>query len=306
LRNFITDSKFLTQRRRGAKAQRNIYKKIFAPLRLCAFAFILCASVSAQKIAVLTPEKTGASESFAENLKTSLAEKFRVLNSSLSETAFLSASVEKPFNMTTEEAKNTGAAIGCDFFLLVRSENLRRFSLEKKEYFESYAAVFAVSARTGRLVFWKLQNFNGDDSKTAEKLLFESGGELAKEISAKLPGIAQAELAEKSIKLEEIPDEDSPAAKNFRAPLPYRRLSPQYTALANLYSVAATVDIEVDFDDSGTILRTEIVRWAGFGLDESVTETVRKMNWRPAARSGKPLPVRVLLRYNFKKIEKEE
>ena len=105
--------------------------------------------------------------------------------------------------------------------------------------------------------------------------------------------------------IEEMPADDSPAAKNFRSPLPYRRLSPQYTTTAYLYSVAATVDIEVDFDETGKILRTEIVRWAGFGLDEAVTETVRKMNWRPATRAGKPLPIRVLLRYNFKKIEEE-
>ena len=82
--------------------------------------------------------------------------------------------------------------------------------------------------------------------------------------------------------------------------------SPPYTALANLYRVTATVDIEVDFDESGVVSHTEIVRWAGFGLDEAVAETVRKMNWRPALKNGKAIPIRVLLRYNFKKIEKEE
>lgn len=273
-------------------------------LLLTAYCFLLTAH--AQKIAVLTPEKSGLSESFAENFKTSLAPNFKILNSSLSEAAFLSAGVEKPFNMTTDTAKIVGEAIGCDFFLLVKSANLHRFSLEKKEYFESYAAVYAVSARTGRLVFWKLQSFNGFDEKAAEKLLFESTAELAKEISARLPQVFKAELTEKRAKFEEVPLEDSPDAKNFRSPLPYRRISPQYTSIANLYSVAATVDAEVDFDENGAILRVEIVRWAGFGLDESVAETVRKMNWRPASRNGKPLPIRVLLRYNFKKIDKEE
>jgi hypothetical protein len=36
-----------------------------------------------------------------------------------------------------------------------------------------------------------------------------------------------------------------------------------------------------------------------------VTDAVRAMNWRPAMRGGKPLPMRVLLRYNFTKVEKE-
>ncbi len=273
-------------------------------LLLTAFCLLLT-TAHAQKIAILTPEKSGLSESFAENLKAPLAEKFKVLNSSMSEAAFLSAGVEKPFNMATGEAKIVGAAIGCDFFLLVKSENQRRFSLEKKEYFESYAAVYAVSARSGRLVFWKLSSFNGYEESAAQKLLFESTGDLAKEISAKLPQIYKDELTEKRAPVEEVPLEDSPAAKNFRAPLPYRRISPPYTPAANLYSIAATVDIEVDIDENGKILRTEIVRWAGFGLDEAVTETVRKMNWRAAARDGKPLPIRVLLRYNFKKIDKE-
>ncbi|HEY8560868.1 MAG TPA: energy transducer TonB [Pyrinomonadaceae bacterium] len=273
-------------------------------LLLTAYGSLLVAP--AQKIAVLTPSKTAVGETYAEKLAVSLSEKFKVLNSSLSEAAFLSADVEKPFNMTTEEAKIVGAAIGSDFFLLVRSENLTRFSLEKKEYFESYAAVYAVSARTGRLVFWKLQSFTGSDAKTAEKLLFESIGELAKEISVRLPVVAKEESTEKSVRLAEIPADNSPDAMDFRAPLPFRRLSPPYTPTANLYSVAATVDIEVDFDEAGVITRTGIARWAGFGLDESVAETVRRMNWRPATRGGKPLPIRVLLRYNFKKIEKED
>jgi hypothetical protein len=308
LRNFITNRKnnFSTPRRKDAKARSFFYKHFFAALRLCAFALILAFPLFAQKIAILTPEKNERSENFAEKLKNSLSGKFKILDSSLSETAFLSAGVEKPFNMTTAEAKIVGAAIGCEFFLLVKAANQQRYSFEKKEYFESYAAVYVVSSRTGRLVFWKLQSFNGNNPKNADKLLFDSTDELANEISEKLPVIAREELNEKIAKLEEIPDENSPEAKNLRSPLPYRRISPQYTATANLYSVAATVDIEVDFDESGKILRTEIVRWAGFGLEESVTETVRKMNWRPATRDGKPLPIRVLLRYNFKKLDKEE
>jgi len=285
---------------------KNLFKfRIIKAVFILLTAHCLLLTARAQKIAILTPEKNGVSESFADDLKTSLKGDFKVLNSALSEAAFLSASVEKPFNMTTEEAKIVGEAIGCDFFLLVKSENLQRFSLEKKEYFESYAAVYAVSARTGRLVLWKLYSFKGFEKKAAEKLLFESTADPAKEISARLPQVFKEELTEKRAKFEEVPLESSPDAKNFRAPLPFRRISPQYTPIANLYSVAATVDAEVDFDENGSVLRVEIVRWAGFGLDESVAENVRKMNWRAASRGGKPLPIRVLLRYNFKKIDKE-
>ena len=103
-----------------------------------------------------------------------------------------------------------------------------------------------------------------------------------------------------------MPTENSPEAKNFRPPLPYKRIKPPYTRTAYLYSVEATVDVEIDVDETGKISRAEIVRWAGFGLDESVRETIRRMNWKAADRNGKSLPMRVLLRYNFKKIEPDD
>ncbi len=130
---------------------------------------------------------------------------------------------------------------------------------------------------------------------------------MSAEISQKLKTDAKEKSNGKSAdNFESLPDENSPEAKDFRPPLPYKRIRPEYTKIANLYSVEATIDIEIDVDETGKVARAEIVRWAGFGLDESVTETVRKMNWRPAERNGKTLPVRVLLRYNFKKIAPDE
>ena len=63
--------------------------------------------------------------------------------------------------------------------------------------------------------------------------------------------------------------------------------------------------IEADIGPDGKILATRIARWAGFGLEESVEKAVREMNWRPAMRKGTALPMRVLLRYNFTKKDKE-
>jgi TonB family protein len=152
-----------------------------------------------------------------------------------------------------------------------------------------------------------LQSFEAEKPFEAEKLLFASTGNLASEIFDKLKLVTKAELNEKpNEKIEQVPAENAEDAKNFRPPLPYKRLKPEYTRLAYIYDVKATVDISIDLNENGEILRTEIVRWAGYDLDESVTNTVRKMNWRPAERNGKTLPMRVLLRYNFKKIEKED
>jgi TonB family protein len=296
----------LTQRRRGAEAQRFFYKFFFASLRLCVFALILVFPVFAQKIAVLTPDKTVGSQIFAAELGKSLSQNYKILDASLSEAAFRSNFYENPFNLSSTEAKNIGAAIGCDYFLLVKYETLRRSSFKKDEYYESYAVIFAVSSRTGNLVFWKLNSFETDKPSEAEKKLFDSIGALTKEISDALQAAKNREITRSpDRKIEELPSENSPETKNFRPPLPFRRIKPEYTATANFYDIEATVDILVDIDENGKILRTEITRWAGYGLDESVTEAVRKMNWRPAERSGKTLPMRILLRYNFKNIEDE-
>jgi TonB family protein len=264
----------------------------------------LFAAYAQSKVAVLAPEKNAQSQTFAGELENSLSKNFRVLDGSLSETAFRSAKYEKPFNLSREESKNIGAAIGCDYFLLVKAETLRRYSFSKKEFYESYAVIYAVSSRSGRLVFWKLTNGEAETAEKAERKLFDSIKDLSAEISNKLKITSREELDEKlTAKLEELPADNSPEAKNFRSPLPYKRIRPEYTKIANLYGIEATVDAEIDVDENGKILNIEIVRWAGFGLDESVTETIRKMQWRAASRDGKNLPLRVLLRYNFKKIE---
>lgn len=281
--------------------------KFFSKAALICVLLVGPLSAQAQKIAVIIPEKTDLSGKFAEKLETSLSAKFKVLDASLSEAAFRSVTVENVFNLTTDEAKTIGAAIGCDYFLLFEARNQRRAALSKPDYYESYAPVYVASARTGRLVFWKMQSLEAANPIDAEKLFLASTDALAAEIYEKLKIVSKEELTEKVVsKIEEVPLENTVGAKNFRPPAPFKRLKPEYTSVASLYRVTATVDILVDLDASGTITRREIVRWAGYGLDESVAETVRKMNWRAAERDGKFVPMRFLLRYNFKKIEKEE
>ena len=102
--------------------------------------------------------------------------------------------------------------------------------------------------------------------------------------------------------IEEAPeDAESPAAKGLRLPQPYRRLRPAYPETAARAEAEATVDVEVDITTQGEVERVEVVRWAGFGLDEATVNSVRQMHFRPAMRDGQPVPMRVLLRYNFRK-----
>ena len=297
---------FETQRRQVAKPQRKLAKATFASLHLYVFALIFSSTLTAQRVAILTPDKVDASRAFAEKLESALADNHKVVDDSLSETAYRSVTTENPFNLTTDESRRIGAVIGCDYFVLVRAATLRRSSTLRSEYYESHAIIYAISSRTGRLVFWRLEHFEAGKPADAIKLMNGSVEGLATEISTTLKTTAKSEIAEPAPPpIEEVPDANSPEAKNFRAPVPYRRIKPAYTTEAGFYDIKATVDILVDLDAAGAITRTENVRWAGFGLDESVEQVVRQMNWRPAERNGKTLPMRFLLRYNFKKIDKD-
>lgn len=259
-------------------------------------------SAFSQKIAIIVPEKN----SHSEKISGEIAEKLNVMDSDLVEMALKSQSFENIYNLSLEEAKRLGTAIGCDFFIILKSENLRRTSFAKPLYFDSYTAVYLVSSRTGRLVFWTLKSFESETVISADAQLFSSIPNLIDTLKAQIKTINQIEIAESAPpQIEELPEENSPEAKNFKSPLPFRRMVPVYKRLANLYGIAATVDALIDLDENGKITRLEITRWAGYDLDESVKETIQKMNWRPASRNGKTLPIRVLLRYNFKKIEKE-
>lgn len=275
----------------------------FASLHLCVVALILSPSVSAQRIAILTPDKKEASRNFAEQLGSKLGEKLTVLDFSLSEAAYSSSQYATPFNLTTDEVKKIGAAIGCDFFIVLRATTQRRSSFKWAEHYEAYAPVYVVSSRTGRLIFWTLARSEAAEPDDAWKSLVAGIDMVAREVASAVTLATKRELAEgERPAMEEVPEENSP---NFKAPIPYRRFKPDYTEQASLYEIAATVDIVVDIGASGIILRTEIVRWAGFGLDESVERAVRHMNWRAAERNGRFIPMRFLLRYNFRKIPKE-
>ena len=265
-----------------------------------------CLTASAQHVAILTPNGTNLDASVAENTKQLLSGAFRIQDLAMSATALdASGKRAKVFNLTTDEARDLAAVLGCDFFIAIHSGTVRRASLEKADHSESFAAFFVVSGRTGRLVKWKLVSATGADAADSEQRLIKalSLTDLADAIAAAW----KAEPLEQTASgFEQIPEPDTPAAKNFRAPVPYRRLKPEYTRTAYLYDITATVEATVDLDDKGEIKNVAITRWAGYGLDESVEKAIRAMNWRPAERNGKPLPARFLLRYNFRKIDKDD
>ncbi len=212
-------------------------------------------------------------------------------------------------NLTLAEARSLGAAVGCDFYLAGDAQTVRRSSTARPIYYESYASVFVVSSRTGRLVLWERPAAEADTAEGAEASLLtklESGVQLyagAVRLEAEREErerFAGVEVTAASV-LDLSTDEGASVNRDMREPAPYRRLRPAYTDAAARAEAEATVDALVEIGADGEVADVRVVRWAGFGLDEEVVATVRRMHFRPAQREGEPVPVRVLLRYNFRK-----
>ena len=214
-------------------------------------------------------------------------------------------------SLSLDEARDLGAALGCDFFILGDAQTLRRSPSTGAVYFDSYASLFLVSARTGRLIGWERPTFQGNAPAVAEQMLIAelSGDGVEQRLSLIVHRAQEDERGQRELTTaEQIPiieaapnDDKSAAAEGLRLPRPYRRLVPPYPETAARAEAEATVDVLVDLDAGGEVKRVEVARWAGFGLDEATVDTVRRLHFFPAMRDGVAIPIRVLLRYNFRK-----
>jgi TonB family protein len=214
-------------------------------------------------------------------------------------------------NLTVSEARDLGAALATEFYILGDAQTLRRSSFQSPVYYESYCAIFLVSARTGRLILWERPNFENAEATKAEASLSQYLSDDA--LYRRLTGIIKKSHEDERIQrtvltaspdaiIEEAPEDEKAAeVQGIRAPRPYRRLRPEYPQTAARADAEATVDVVVNVGADGEVGEVQVVRWAGFGLDESTIATVRQLHFFPAMKNGTPIPMRVMLRYNFRK-----
>lgn len=276
----------------------------------------ICAAQTTQRpirVAILDFGDTPTAQRFTAKLAQAIAlndREFQILDRDQTRAAVRGADYRGSLNMSIEDARDLGAAIGCDFFFTGEAQTLRRSSSDRPVYFESYAVIYLVSARTGRLVSWiRSLAKDGKPEEAERSLLAELSTESA--INSRMQDMRRAvkeESAERAHAIESgapvievMSDENVEASGSTRPPRPYRRLKPTYPKIAALYEAEATVDVLVDVDEKGEVGRVEIARWAGYGLDESVLDTVKKLHFFPAMRDGVAVPMRVMLRYNFRK-----
>ncbi len=262
------------------------------------------------QVAVLDLGKTEAAEHalqpiirFFESSST-----VKLIDSLQSRAAARGAGYQGSLNMTLDEARDLGAALGCDFFLTGEARVLRRSASERPKYFEAYVSLFLVSTRTGKLIKWEHLSFDAESPAAAESLLMQAipgrAAHFLQEIisaAREEPALRAAErLREETILIAELPADDGLHPPGFRPPQPYRRLLPRYPQIAARAEATATIDVLVEIDAEGEVKRVDVARWGGFGLDEEVVETVKRMHFRPAMRNSMPVAVRSLLRYNFR------
>ena len=262
---------------------------------------LLAGQLRAETVAVIDNNDHPMTAKFSAALRADLLRTKKLVDDDAARAAFGAFAFANPINLTTGQAIAAAQAVGCDLLVLISGGATRRVSSARPEYYEAFAAVFAISARSGRLVHFSLRSAEEDAPAIAEKKLLLLTRSTADDVIRAFSAALAIERESRPSVIEELA-EAAPASRSFQPPMPYRRIKPEYTTQAYLHWVAASVEILVDVDETGRITRTEISRWAGYGLDEAVDAAVRAMNWRPAHRNGKPLAMRVLLRYNFREI----
>jgi TonB family protein len=216
-------------------------------------------------------------------------------------------------NMGKDEARRLGAVISCDFFIIGKAEALTRSARENESHEEAFAGVIIIDGRTGALAVF---DFISEKAVTRERALNAVASALGERASGYIDRMIQARKrgllpasndpansgSTGAEFFEDMPDEDSPRAAGFTPPQFLGRVKPNYTSEAEQADITATVEVMVMFRSNGEVGGIETTRWAGFGLEDSAERAIRQLKFKPATRDGKPVGVRAMIRYNFRRV----
>jgi TonB family protein len=256
---------------------------------------------------------SGGPSAIATVLTSALEESGRVLivEPALLHPALTALGYEGSLNMSTDEARRLGSAIGCDFFVIGKAEVVTRSERAKESHQEGLLAVMIVDGRSGTLAVFDLLI---EKAQSSEKAVTAVSKALAARASGYVDQMIQFRASRESIspspaiqraefeRLEDMPLEGSRQAVGFKPPEFLSRVKPEYTAEAERADVNATVEVMVVLRSSGEVGEAEITRWAGFGLEDSALRAIRQLKFNPATRNGQPVSVRAMIRYNFRRI----
>jgi TonB family protein len=189
-----------------------------------------------------------------------------------------------------------GQASGVDMLVGTAGWLLERRPYEGAAYWDACIAAVLVDARSGALRTWVSIARRGDRADDAWKLavaaLSDALAGWAEHAAA--PPTALTPLGDGVLDLVM-----NPQSPGVRPPRFFKRPKPEYTSAADAARVEATVELVVVFNADGTYGPIDVVRWAGFGLDEAAVAAVRSRHFVPATAGGRPVPARALLRFDF-------
>jgi TonB family protein len=256
-----------------------------------------------------TVDAPGADEQLRNALRAALAQSAQValLDSTQVEPAATGVGYDGSINMSRDEARRLGAAIGCDFFITGKRDAFTRSEAKNESHEEALAGVMIVDARTGELAAF---DFIDEKAATRAAALETLSKTLAAHASSYVERLIayrdrrdRAPNAVETVeRVQDLPDADSAARAGFKPPEFLNRVKPEYTAEAERADITATVEASAVFRADGTVGEITITRWAGFGLDESAARAIRQLKFKPATRDGQPVSVRAAVRYNFRRV----
>ncbi|NDD62475.1 MAG: energy transducer TonB [Acidobacteria bacterium] len=261
------------------------------------------------RIAVVTPDGEGGEEVEAE-LRRLIGGEQRVaielIDRDLTRLARDGGGFEGGLNLSLEEARGLGQALGADFFILGRVFSIARSAEAGFGSLEGLAALFLVESRTGRLRRFQQAATTGADATEVKRRL---PGEIAEVWEVFFGAITEAAgqaapfppMNNVSAHREVYTDEGQWGEGRLRPPLFQRQLKPAYPPTAARVEVEATIELMAVFRPDGEVDQIEVQKWGGFGLEESAVATVRLLRFRPATLDGQPVSFRGLVRYNFRR-----
>jgi TonB family protein len=283
----------------------NRFAVIRSVLVFCSLLFSVCAAAQ-EPARVAIADFAGDGQSEAALIRQLAAQDFTLIDEELVRAAMHGAGYTGSLNLSRDEARALGMSIGCDYYLLGVVRVVRRTLSAEEFYYEGLAGLFTVETRSGQLLLFDFSRTRAGDEKTARLQLDEQLRQSwKKSVAAIAVAVSRSRTASETITqapaavIEAFGDE--PQAKGLAQPVFYQRLKPGYTEAAESLSIIATVELEVVFGADGRVGEVEVIRWAGFGLDESALATVRRLRFKPAERDGRPVPLRALVRYNFRR-----
>ena len=232
-----------------------------------------------------------------------------LIDDSLTQAALTGIGYDGATNLSREVARGIGAAIGCDFFILGKTGAFTRSDRVGESHEEAFAGLLIADGRTGHLTLFdfiieKAEIRAAAQTRVGEEIEARAGRYLDSMLA--FDGARLSAPAANREAAEEVPEEGSARAAGFKPPEFINRVKPVYTDEADRADVTATVEALVLFRASGEVGDIDIVRWAGFGLEESSLQAIRQLKFRPATRAGQPLAVRALVRYNFRRLNERD